>query len=250
VSETQTFARLLMAPLVAVLLGPTATGATLRAEQITEGTAAELLIGGPDAIGGVGDWYLANDVIEVIVDDPGRRHGKLNHGGTLVDAGLRDRRGEDQFARLFPVVNMDQRVFLDYDAMRAQVDQDGSWARLVVSSRGGMSSLPRSTGLARLLDPMVPEPEELRDVAVETEYAVFPGEPFVHITTTIRNRSQRPSAPHRSSPTGTSGCGAVAACARSSRTPSRRSAPSAFTTRASIARRSRPPETRWSPSRT
>lgn len=192
-SETQTLARLLVVPLVAALLAPTATGAALRAEQITEGTADELLIGGPDAIGGVGDWYLANDVIEVIVDDPGRRHGKLNHGGTIVDAGLRDRRGEDQFARLFPVVNMDQKVFLDYDAMRAQVDREGGWARLVVASRRGMSSLPRSTGLARLLDPMVPEPEDLRDVAVETEYAVFPGEPFVHITTTIRNRGQRPA---------------------------------------------------------
>jgi hypothetical protein len=180
-------------PLMAALLAPSAKGASLRAERIEQETAAELLIGGPDAVGGVGDWYLANDVIEVIVDDPGRRHGKLNHGGTIVDAGLRDRRGEDQFARLFPVVNMDQRVFLDYDAIRAEVDQDRGWARLVVWSRGGMSSLPRSSGLARLLDVMVPEPEELRDVAVETEYAVLRGEPFVHITTTIRNRDRRPA---------------------------------------------------------
>jgi hypothetical protein len=166
--------------------------AAMRAEQITAETAAELLIGGPDAIGGVGDWYLANDVVEVIVDDPSRRFAKLNHGGTIVDAGLRDRRGEDQFARIFPIVNMDQRVFIDFDAIRASVDVAEGWARLVVSNASGMNSVPRPTGLTRWFDPLVPAADELRDVAVETEYAVFRGEPFVHITTTIRNQGPQP----------------------------------------------------------
>jgi hypothetical protein len=175
-----------VAALAAWLLAPAAIGASLHAERISEATAPERIIGGPDAIGGVGDWYLANDVVEVIVDDPGRRHAKLNYGGTIVDAGLRDRRGEDQFARLFPIANMDQKVGVDYDAISAQVDEEAGWARLVVTSTG-MSSLPRATGLRRWLDPMVPEPADVRDVRVETEYAVFRGEPFVHITTTLRN---------------------------------------------------------------
>ena len=91
---------------VCLLLGlaSSAAAAALRAERITESNARRLIIGGPDAIGGVGDWYLANDVVEVIVDDPGRRYATLNHGGTIVDAGLRDRTGEDQFARLFPLL--------------------------------------------------------------------------------------------------------------------------------------------------
>jgi hypothetical protein len=180
------------APLAASLVAFPAAGAALRAERITEATAAELLIGGPDAIGGVGDWYLANDVVEVIVDDPARRHAKLNYGGTIVDAGLRDRRGEDQFARLFPVVNMDQKVSVDYDAIAAQVDPAGGWARLVVTS-SGMSSLPRSEWPWRWLDPMVPEPDEVREVRVETEYSVFPGEPFVRIATTLRNEGSAPA---------------------------------------------------------
>ncbi|MEE9607792.1 MAG: CehA/McbA family metallohydrolase [Myxococcota bacterium] len=174
-------------------LASSAAAAALRAERITESNARRLIIGGPDAIGGVGDWYLANDVVEVIVDDPGRRYATLNHGGTIVDAGLRDRTGEDQFARLFPLLNMDLRVFLNYDTIEATLDEAGGWARLVVSSSRGVTSLPRGNALARSLNPLVPEPEALRGVFVETEYAVLPGEPFVHVTTTIRNESDQPA---------------------------------------------------------
>ena len=56
--------------------------AELVAEQITEENFARRSIGGPDAIEGVGDWFLANERIAVVVDDPSRRHAKLNYGGT------------------------------------------------------------------------------------------------------------------------------------------------------------------------
>jgi hypothetical protein len=180
--------------LVGLLLAATAAAADpgLRAEQIRDGTARELQIGGPDAVGGVGDWYLANDVVEAIVDDPGRAFGTLGHGGTLVDVGLRDRRDEDQFARLFPLLNLDQRVLPAYDGIRAEVDEAGGFARLVVSGRR-LDALPRQTGLARILgDWLVPPPEVLRPVSIETEYAVFPGEPFIHITTVLRNEGDQP----------------------------------------------------------
>jgi hypothetical protein len=137
--------RRLAAALAAWLAADSASGA-LRAEQIREETAAELLIGGPDAIGGVGDWYLANDLVEVIVDDPSRRFGKRNHGGVIVDAGLRDRRGEDQFAELFPLLNLDQRVELRFDRIRAEVDSPTSWARLVVSASRGPGVIARGGG--------------------------------------------------------------------------------------------------------
>jgi hypothetical protein len=184
------------AALVATLAGwpgAAAAGDAPRAEQIREETAGELLIGGPDAIGGVGDWYLANDLVEVIVDDPSRRFGKRNHGGVIVDAGLRDRRGEDQFAELFPLLNLDQRVELRFDRIRAEVDPEAKWARLVVSASRGPGAIARGGWLARRLDPLVPEPAEIADVQIETEYAVFPGEPWVRITTTIRNQGMRPA---------------------------------------------------------
>ena len=99
-----------------------AAHAELVAEQITPATAAQRSIGGPDAIGGVGDWWLANDVVEVVIDDVARAFGISTHGGTVVDFGLRDRTGEDQFARLSPLVNLSQRVVVGYDAIRAEVD--------------------------------------------------------------------------------------------------------------------------------
>jgi hypothetical protein len=178
--------------LAAAAAGTEPRGA-LRAERIRPETAAELAIGGPDAIGGIGDWYLANDVVEVVVDDTSRSYATLNHGGTLVDVGLRDRRGEDQFARLYPMVNLGQRVFVGYHAIRAELDPEGAWARLVVSSQRRMDSLPRGDGPLRWLDWMVPDPDRLRDVVVETEYAVFRGEPFVHITTTLENVGETPA---------------------------------------------------------
>lgn len=166
--------------------------AELRAERIREEHAESLLIGGPDAIGGVGDWYLANDRVEIIVDDPARRFGKLDHGGRIVDVGLRDRRGEDQFAELFPVVNMDQRVLVGYDAMRAEVDAQGRFARLVVTSPG-LASIPRGSALARRFDWLVPETAAIERVSVETEYLVRPGEPWVELTTTLHNRGDEPA---------------------------------------------------------
>ncbi len=166
-------------------------GRELRAERIRPETAGELLIGGPDAIGGVGDWYLANDVVEVIVDDPERQYATLNHGGTIVDAGLRRLRDEDQLARIFPLVNLGQRVFIDYREVRAEVDEAGGWARLLLRSER-MDSLPLGGAFEPWVDWMVPDPESLQGVVVETEYAVFRGEPFVHIATTLRNQGEAP----------------------------------------------------------
>jgi hypothetical protein len=173
---------------------PAAAGADagLVAEQIDAQNVAERQIGGPDAIGGLGDWYLANDVVEVVVDDPGRRHGKLNHGGTIVDAGVRGRDGDDQFARLFPILNLDQRVFLDYDTMRAEVDPAGRFARLVVSGSRGLDSVARP-GLLGSYSLLVPEAERIARVRAETEYLVRPGEPFVHVTTRLRNEGDEPA---------------------------------------------------------
>ena len=186
--------RALAAALLAAGLGAGAASAVeLRAEQIREASASELLIGGPDAIGGVGDWYLANDKIEVIVDDPSRRFGKRNHGGVIVDAGLRDRRGEDQFAELFPLLDLDQRVEARFDSIRAEVDSQGRWARLVVTGSQGPGVIPRGSELRQWLDPLVPAQDAISDVRIETEYAVFPGEPWVRITTTIRNQGSRPA---------------------------------------------------------
>ncbi len=185
--------RALVAAVFAVALSAGNAGAAVRAEQIREETAPALLIGGPDAIGGVGDWYLANEIVEVVVDDPARRFSKNNHGGRIVDVGLRDRRGEDQFAELFPLLNLDQRVDLRFDQIRAEIDPGGAWARLVVTGSRGPGAIARGSRFARYFDLLVPDAAQIADVRIETEYAVFPGEPWVRITTSIRNDGDRPA---------------------------------------------------------
>jgi len=171
----------------AALCAASLARAELVAERISDANFAAFSIGGPDSIGGVGDWYLANDLVEVIVDDPARRFGKLNYGGTLVAAGVPGRPGDGQFARIFPIVNMDQRVQLNYDALRVEREPDGSAARLVVSSQQGMSTIERGA----FIDPLVPDSDEIAQVFPETLYEVRPGEPFVRITTRLENRSGR-----------------------------------------------------------
>ena len=159
---------------------------------ITEQTAVQRIIGGTDAIGGIGDWYLANDVVEVIVDDPSRAHAKQNHGGTIVDVGRIDRSGEDQFGRFFTIINMNQQVAPGFDTIRAEVDPKGAWARIVVSNSKGPAVVLRGHW-SESVNPTIPDPAAVRDVYIETEYRVEPGEPFVHLTTLLRNDGDRPA---------------------------------------------------------
>ncbi len=176
--------------LALALAAASAAAPGLVAERIDAESFPERRIGGPDAIGGVGDWYLANDLVEVIVDDPSCRHAQLGHGGTIVDAGVRGRNGDDQFARLFPLVNLDQRVFVGYDTVSAEVDAQGRFARLRIEGRGGMSALARGGALARFFEVLVPETDEIAQVFAEVEYLVRPGEPFVRIITRLRNEGE------------------------------------------------------------
>ena len=46
-----------------------ASAAGMVAERITESNANEYLRDCPDRLGGIGDWYLANDVVGAIGDD-------------------------------------------------------------------------------------------------------------------------------------------------------------------------------------
>ena len=71
------------------------------------------LVGGPSAIGEVGDFVLENDRIRAVVLQGGNSVGPGMFGGTIVDVDLQrpERRhsagrGHDQFAELFPMVNL------------------------------------------------------------------------------------------------------------------------------------------------
>ena len=57
----------------------------------------------------------------------------------------------------------------------------------------GLASIPRGGAFARRFDWLVPETSRIERVAVETEYLVRPGEPWVELTTTLHNRGDEPA---------------------------------------------------------
>src|SRR5689334_20076263 len=80
------------------------------AKQITSRTD---LIGGPGALGEVGDYLLANEQVRIIVQGPGYSRGFGLYGGSLIDADLvrpgsfgdsSGGQGYDNFSELFPAI--------------------------------------------------------------------------------------------------------------------------------------------------
>ncbi|MEO0369534.1 MAG: hypothetical protein AAF197_12260, partial [Pseudomonadota bacterium] len=59
--------------------------------QIDADNAAELIQGGPDAIGGIDDWFLSNGTLCAIISDVEHEGEFSTKGGALVDLGYCDR---------------------------------------------------------------------------------------------------------------------------------------------------------------
>src|SRR5690606_2825742 len=85
-------------PLDAFLEAPAASGSGASIRQIA---STDALIGGPTAIGKVGDWLFENDRIRVIVQGEDRRIGPHPYGATIIDADLvHDGPGNDQLGEI------------------------------------------------------------------------------------------------------------------------------------------------------
>ena len=80
--------------------------------QVYRVSSRSQLIGGPRALGEIGDYLLENDQIRVVVQDKGFSRGFGIYGGSIIDADLvRTRSGEgdsassvgyDNFGEMFP----------------------------------------------------------------------------------------------------------------------------------------------------
>ncbi len=102
------------------------------------------LIGGPGALGEVGDYLLENDQIRVVIQDKGFSRGFGVHGGSLIDADLvrasgpgnsDGGTGRDQFGELFPLFFLEAMV---PDAVEVLSDgSDGGPAKVRVRGTGG-----------------------------------------------------------------------------------------------------------------
>lgn len=197
------------APLIGLLVLASCTGSAkphARAERI--GTLGDA-IGGPHAIGQIGDFLLENDQIRLVISDTGVNAdpakttlGRVNttYGGSLVDADLRrvggdGAKGNDQLAELLPgmlftVINPTDVCIPTLEGVCPVRDaapeplrdgSDGGPAEVMVVGTGGdllqMVAL-LNTGL------MFPA-----NLAFTTVYRLKPGAKHVEIETTIKNTS-------------------------------------------------------------
>ena len=151
------------------------------------------LIGGPGALGEVGDFLLANRQVRFIIQNEGFSRGFGIYGGALIDADLQrpstfgdssGGRGFDNFSELFP------GLFLK--AMRptsitAENHADGSASVVVTGAADEFLFLA-----SRVNDLLLDGPS----IIFRNEYKLAPGRRYVEITTTITNGSadRRPIA--------------------------------------------------------
>jgi len=148
------------------------------------------LIGGPGALGDVGDFMLENGQVRVIIQDVGYSRGFAIFGGGLLDADLvrplqagdsRGSQGKDVFGEMFPAFFIEA---LDPKEVKVIADgSDGGAARILVTGRGN-----EFLALTEFMMKTVLDPETL---LFETEYALAPGERYVEITSRVINNDPR-----------------------------------------------------------
>jgi hypothetical protein len=160
----------------------------------------EETIGGPHAIGRVGDFLLENDQVRFIVADKGIGRVNTTFGGTLVDADLQrvtgDDTGNDQLAELLPgfffTVIDPTDVCVPARALPLHCPADGSSEPLMDGSDGNPAAIMvRGTGgdlfeMVALLNTGLVQPAQLELTQL---YTLKPGDRYATIQTTIKNTS-------------------------------------------------------------
>lgn len=143
------------------------------------------LIGGPGALGEVGDYLLANEKIRVIVQGSGFSRGFGLYGGSLIDADLtRPRsfgdsaggRGRDNFSELFPGLFLKAMKPTNIETMQ---NPDGSASVVVRGAPADFVFLAKN-----IVDGII----DSTDLRFRNEYRLAPGKRYVEITTTITNQ--------------------------------------------------------------
>jgi hypothetical protein len=187
-----------MKVLALVVLGAAACTGTnaphARAQRI--GTLEET-IGGPHAIGRVGDFLLENDQVRFVISDKGFGRVNTSFGGSLVDADLQrpggDARGNDELAELLPgflfsvidPIDVCVANLAGTDCPKPgepQMDgEDGRPAGVLVKGNPGdlfrtVAALNSALVYAEILD--------FRQL-----YKLEPGKRYVTIETTVHNKS-------------------------------------------------------------
>jgi hypothetical protein len=182
-----------VATLAACLLAASCTGSAKPRARAQRMGKLEQGIGGPHAIGRVGDFVLENDQVRFVVADTGRcpapkqpdcieTYGRVNstYGGSLVDADIvrvGAHAGNDQLAELLPGFFF---TVIDPTEVRVTADgADGGPAEVTVTGTGG-----DLFQMVALINTGLVHPQDLEFKQV---YRLEPGKKYVTIETSIKN---------------------------------------------------------------
>jgi hypothetical protein len=179
-------ARLRLWIFVVSFMVPAMVSAQFAAEQVTAGNAATDLFGGTDADGGIGDWYLTNGVVEVIIDDvgpqadlvpllgantPPRASEAAFTGGSILDLG-RAGGDNDQLGQMFTVGGLSTSNFVLYDT---------------ISATAGTSSATITASGTLLGFDSGATPVPPGNLPVVTDYTLNGSDPYLTVTSTVTN---------------------------------------------------------------
>src|SRR5690554_18444 len=173
-------------------------------------TSHDELIGGPTALGEVGDFILMNDKIKVIVEDVGFASGSGLFGGSLIDA---DRirqssdpdqvggSGQDTFGEFFPaffleMVDPEEVVVLNdgSDGKAAIVEVRGRGGEFVTMLRFINQVMINSyeADLGKLLNGIPANSEGVPQIRFSVRYILEPGASHIRVESTLENVSALP----------------------------------------------------------
>jgi hypothetical protein len=162
--------------------------AQVTAKQITSRVD---LIGGPGALGEVGDYLLANEQVRVVIQGTGYSRGFGLYGGSLIDADLVRPKasgdssggvGYDNFSELFPAIFL-KAMRPNENGIVVKEYEDGS-ASVIVRGRGAEFLF-----VAQTINDLLVDASEL---IFQNEYLLRPGKRYVEITTTVINQGTSP----------------------------------------------------------
>lgn len=169
-------------------------GDTLKAYKVSDRAQ---LIGGPGAIGQVGDYLLENDQVRAVVLGPRTQDhsaGPGIFGGGLADIDLvrteaefRGGQGLDSFAEMFPLANLKFQDPPDLGVDVLSDGSDGAEARIRVTGRSSL--IFQSIGLLFSFAGNIGIPAEVQgDFCFRTDYVLRPGRRVIVVETTLTGR--------------------------------------------------------------
>jgi hypothetical protein len=111
-----------------IALWPAPAIAQLVAERISEANFETHRVGGPDADGGIDDWFLSNGTVCAVISDPEHESPIAPKGGVLIDLGHCGREN-DQWAVLQPMLNLSQSHVVPVTELSAGTTTGEAWIR-------------------------------------------------------------------------------------------------------------------------